>query len=53
MLGEYLLVVVDYYSCYFEVVIVKLVILIRIIDVLEIMFFIYGIVIGLKIDKGV
>lgn len=46
------MVVVDYYSRYFEVAIVKSVTSIRIIDALETMFSTYGIPIGLKTDKG-
>lgn len=46
------MVVVDYYSRYFEVAIVKSVTSIRIIDALETMFSTYGIAIGLKTDKG-
>ena len=50
--GEYLLVVVDYYSCYFEVAILKSVTSRRIIDALKTMFSTHGIPISMKTDNG-
>ena len=50
--GEYLFVVVDYYSRYFEVAIMKSVTSRRIIDTLETMFSTHGIPNSLKTDNG-
>ena len=50
--GEYLLVVVDYYSRYFKVAILKSVTSRRIIDTLETMFSTHGIPISMKTDNG-
>ena len=49
--GEYLLVVVDYYSRYFEVAILKSVTSRRIIDILETMLSTHGIPISMKTDN--
>lgn len=53
LIGELVLVYVDYYSCFFEIFILKNIGLIKIIECLEEIFVWYGIFDILRSDNGV
>lgn len=52
LLGDYFFVVVDYYSCYMEVEVLRFIIVDKVIVSLRKIFFIYGLFVSIIIDNG-